>query len=144
MKSSTSEGYLTRSGFERFRTEIRERYARTQDVDRLRQDVQENYATGEAMKEEIASRQLAFDSLAQALRTEYVTQSQVDSLMRGFVPEEDFTALQGVVHGLHRARSGGRGAIPTPSGRPVFRRRNLWKGFHQPYPPYLVKSGGTR
>jgi hypothetical protein len=110
----------------------------------LRREAQRNFAIKEALNEEIASRHLAFDSLAQALHTEYVTQSQVDSLMKGFVQADDFTALQGFVQGLHRARGGGAGAIPTPSGRPVFRRRDLWKGFHQTYPPYLAKSGGSR
>ena len=76
---------------------------------------------------------------------DYLSRSQMDSLMKGFVKESRFVALQGFVQGLQRARTGGGGGmVPTPVGRPLFHRRNLWKGYHQIHPPYLMKAGGDR
>lgn len=137
-------GYVTRSGFERFRREMRERYARLSDVERFHRDVQENYATREALNEQIVFTRSAFDSLSQIVRTEYLSRSQMDSLMKGFVAEDRFISLQGFVQGLQRARRGGEGMVPTPVGRPLFHRRNLWRGYHQIHPPYLTKAGGDR
>lgn len=136
-------GYVTRSGFERFRQEVRERYARLSDVERAHRDLQENYSTREALNEQIIFARSAFDSLSQALRTDYLSRAQVDTLMKGFVTEGRFVALQGFVQGLHRGQNGG-GLMPTPVGRSSFPRRNLWKGYHQVHPPYLTKPGGGR
>ena len=139
----TAGGYVTRSGFERFRRDVRERYARWSDVERVRQDLQANYATREALNEQTTFAHSAFDSLTQALQTNYLSRAYLDSLKKDFVTEDRFVALRGFVQGLNRGRSGG-GLMPTPVGRSSFPRRNLWKGFHQVHPPYLTKPGGGR
>lgn len=136
-------GYVTRPGFERFRREVRERYARVSDLERVHRDLRENYATREALNEQIAFTRSAFDSLSQALQMDYLSRAQTDSLMKGFVTADHFIALQRVLQGLHRARRGG-GLGPAPVGRSSFSRRNLWKGYHQVHPPYLTKTGGDR
>jgi hypothetical protein len=139
----TAGGYVTRSGFERFRREVRERYARRQDVEQVRQDLQVNYAAKEALNEQIIFAHAAFDSLSQALQTDYLSRAYSDSLTKGFVTQDRFVSLQRFVQGMNRGRSGG-GLMPTPAGRSSFPRRNLWKGFHQVFPPYLTKPGGGR
>lgn len=141
--SGAAGGYVTRPGFERFRQEVRERYARSSDLERVRRDLQDNYVRRENLNEQIASAWSALDSLSQALRMDYLSRAQVDSLMKGFVRGDRFVALQGVVQGLHRARGGG-GTGPAPVGRVPPPRRNLWKGYHQVHPPYLPKTGGDR
>lgn len=139
----TAGGYATRSGFERFRREVRERYARLSDVERVRQDLQANYATKEVLNEQMIFAHSAFDSLSQALQMNYPSRAYLDSLMQGFVTEDRFVALQGFLQGMHRVQSRG-GLMPTPVGRSSFPRRNLWKGYHQVHPPYLTKPGGGR
>ena len=139
--SDASGGYVTRFGFERFRAEVRERYAQTSDVERLRQALQMNEGADTALNDRVLSCRAALDSLSEVLTVAYRSGAQVDSLLGNFVKEDRFSALQGLVQGLHRAQSGG-GTVPTPAGRPVFRRRNLWTGHHQVHPPYAMKTGG--
>lgn len=141
--SGASGGYVTRFGFERFRAEVREKYARTSDVERLRQALQMNGDADKVLNDRVLSSWATLDSLSQVLAVAYRTGAQVDSLLGNFVREDRFSALQGLVQGLHRAQSGG-GTVPTPAGRPVFRRRDLWTGHHQVHPPYAMKTGGGR
>ena len=138
-----SRGYVTRAGFERFRADARGRFARVSDVEGLRQVIRANEAAGNTLNDQVASHRTTLDSLSRVLASEYRSGVQVDSLLDNFVKEERFAVLQGLVQGLHRAERGG-GMVPTPAGKPVFRRRNLWTGHHQVHPPYALKAGGGR
>lgn len=142
-ESGTGMGFVTEKGFVRFRSEVRERYARASDLDRLKQGLQVNGEGDEALRLEVTSERARGDSLSRTVAGGYPNRATVDSLLGGFVRQERFVALQAVVQGLHRAERGG-GMAPTPAGRPVFRRRNLWKGYHQVHPPYAMKAGGGR
>lgn len=138
----SGEGFVTRSGFERFRAEVRDRYARSSEVDFLRKGLQANDDADLILQGRMALSASTVDSLARRVPEEYLSRVQADSLLGGFVREDRFAALQGIVQGLHRVRTGG-GMAPTPAGRPVFRRRNLWKGYHLVHPPYAARAGGA-